>query len=206
MSFTDHGLWCGTDQEYAATALIMQHDAFAIEAALDSISDSLASYYARPSLVLTGTVAQTGVAANTTATLFPTWAATYVNSITLNATFAVNPTVTIPRSGIYRFGAYMPMTASGAVTALSDRLMTVTATAATSAAPTLGTTAYRTRETSTGGERLSASAGRFYAVAGDGVRLTVTFSHGNVASTMNVGTGALLWCYFDTSGVEIGSA
>lgn len=206
MSYTEHGLWCGTDQDYGATALIMQHDALAIEAALDSISDSLDLYYARPSVVLTGTVAQTGIAANTTTTLFPTWAATYVNSVTLNATFAVNPTITLPRTGIYRFGGYMPMTASGAITALSDRVMTVTATGAAFTAPLLGTASYRTRETSTGGERLSASAGRFYAEAGSGVRLAITFSHGNVASTMNVGTGALLWCYYDTSGVEIGSA
>lgn len=209
---TPHGLLCPGDEEYGAQTLVTQADALAIEAALSGLSDAFDSFYLRPG-VIANTTANFGPVATGAEALFPvssSWALVY-NNITPAPT--TNPPgtggirVTIPRNGWYSYGGYMNMVASGAITALSRRTIVVNAVRQTgSISIQLSQIEWRTVDTSTAGEFLIASGGSFYATVGQLVDIRLFESHANAASAVNVPAGARVWCYFASTGIEIGSA
>jgi hypothetical protein len=206
---TEHGLLCPSEEEYAALALIMQHDALAVEAALDSISDSFDSFLARPT-VLAATTVVSGPNSTLGEAVFQMsgWGVTYSN-------FTPVPTVaapsgirlSVPRTGWYNYGAYANLVATGAVTANSRRTLYANATQNMVGSSTvLSQIVWRTVDTNTAGEFLIASGGSFFARAGATVDVQAQWSHANAASTVQVNIGARLWCHYASSGVEIGSA
>lgn len=208
---TEHGLICPDGDDYAALALMMQADALATEAALDSISDSLDTFNLRPSVVAVTTTAtsSTGSAGETLYSLSSGTLAISYNNITPVPTLVLGAVrITIPRSGWYAYGAYMNPQAVGAVTAFSRRTVYAIATRIVSGVTTqLSQVVKRTVDNNVaGGEFIVASSGTFYAAAGTTVDVTAYWSHANAASNVLVNSGARVWCHFIGSGVEIGSA
>jgi hypothetical protein len=206
-TYTDHGLACLSDTDYAAIALAMQVDALATDAALDAISDALGTHYTNPYMVAR-TTANAGPFTTTAAEpeiTIPNWTVTSSNMTTASATSGVR--VTIPRAGWYAHGCYMNLVASAGITALSRRTSIARATLiAPGTAIVLSEVFWRTVETSTGGEFLVSSGGMFYAAANTTVNILALLTHGNLASGINVIAPARIWCHFVGSGVEIGSA
>lgn len=207
-TLTDHGLVCLDEEDYGAVALALQADALAVEAALDSVSDSFDTFLARPAVLATTTVgvgptASGGEAFNRVGT----WAVSYSDFTPVPTTVPLSGVrITVPRTGWYSYGGFINLVASGAITALSRRTVAANATRIVSGVSTLlSQVIWRTVDTSTGGEFLTVTGGTFYATAGTVVDVQVLQSHGNLASGINVIAGSRLWCHFIGSGVEIGS-
>jgi hypothetical protein len=207
-TLTDHGLVCLDGADYGAVALALQADALAVEAALDSISDSFDSFYLRPVVLAATTTLVAQPSSGEQVFGMGPWAVAYSNFVPAPTTAASSGArITIPRTGWYAYGGYANMIATGAVTALSRRTLYANATRTISGVGTvLSQVVWRTVDTGTGGEFLTAANGTFYATAGNTVDVQVQFSHTNAASTVGVQIGAKLWCHFIGSGVEIGSA
>lgn len=209
MTTTEHGLLCPGPEEYAAIALLMQHDALAIEAALDSISDAFDTTLLRP-VVLATTTAINGPNSTSGEIVFnmTSWSVTYTNFVPVPTTAAPSGIrITIPRTGWYKYGAFANMVATGAVTAFSRRTLFASATQNTvGSSVVLSQIVWRTVDTNTAGEFLVASGGSFYARAGATIDVQAQWSHANAASTVQVNAGARIWCHYAGSGVEIGSA
>jgi hypothetical protein len=205
----DHGLACLSDTDPAAVALYMQDQALAIDAALDAISDDFDSFYLRP-IFLGTTTAISGPNATLAEQLFPitSWSLTYSNFIPAPTTAAsAGFRVTVPKTGWYNYGCYANLAATGAITANSRRSLYARATLRISGGATqLSQAAWRTVDTNTGGEHLVAGDGSFYATVGTTVDVEGYWSHANAASTVQVNTGAKIWCHFIGTGIEIGSA
>lgn len=204
-----HGLACLDEEDYAATALYMQDQGQAIEDALVDISTSLSSALLRPSVtaVTTTVSGPNSTAAEQIFSLTATWSLTYHNYTVAPTIIGAGVRLTIPRTGWYGYGTYGNLAATGVVTALSRRTLYATATKESVGVSTqLSQAAFRTIDTNTGGEFLTASAGSFYATVGATVDVEGAWSHTNAASTVQVNTGAKLWCHFIGTGVEIGSA
>jgi hypothetical protein len=206
---TPHGLLCPSEEEYAALALIMQHDALAVEAALEGISGSFDSFLLRP-VVLAVTTGISGPASTLGENVFDTtfWSIASSNFTPAPTTAATSGIrVPLPRTGWYNFGGFGNLVATGAVTANSRRTLYASATLNSVGSTTvLSQVVWRTVDTNTGGEFLVVSGGSFYGVAGATVDLKLQWSHANAASTVQVNAGAKLWCHYAGSGVEIGSA
>lgn len=208
-TLTDHGLVCLDGEDYAAVALALQADALAVEASLDAISDAFDGYLTRPTVLATTTAGVGPVASNGEAfSSVGTWAVSYVNFAPVPTTAANSGIrMTVPRTGLYAFGGFINLVASGAITALSRRTVAASASRVVSGVATLlSQVVWRTVDTSTGGEFLTVTGGSFYATAGSVVDVRVLESHGNLASGINCPAGSRLWCHFIGSGVEIGSA
>jgi hypothetical protein len=205
---TDHGLVCFDGNDYAAIALAMQHDAFAVEAALDSISDSFDIALTDPYFIGV-TTATNGPLASGGEQLFGIGAWSLLTSnFTPVPTTAANAgfRVTIPRTGWYGYGVYANQVAAGAVTAFSRRTLIGRATLQQSGNATqLSQITWRTADTNTAGEFLIASGGTFRATAGTTVDVEAYWSHTNAASSVSIPAGARIWFHFLGSGVEIGS-
>jgi hypothetical protein len=205
---TPHGLVCLDGEDYAALALAMQADALATEAALTGISDAFDQFLLRPVILATTTAGTAGVASNGEALSgVGTWSVTYSNFLPAPTTSAFTGVrFTVPRTGSYAYGAYINLVAAGAVTALSRRTVYATASRVVSGVvTTLSQVVWRTVDTGTAGEFLTAAGGSFYALQGTTVDVQVYESHGNLASGINCPAGSRLWCHFIGSGVEIGS-
>lgn len=204
-----HGLSCLGEEDYAAVALYMQDQALAIEAALVDISDDLASGFLRPSVVAVTTTVSGPQSSGSEQIydLTATWTMSYENYTVDPSIISAGVRLTIPRTGWYAYGAYANIAATGAVTALSRRTLYARATReAVGVSTQLSQASFRTIDTNTGGEFLIASDASFYATIGTTVDVEAAWSHTNAASTVQVNTGAKLWCHFIGSGVEIGSA
>lgn len=207
-TYTDHGLACLDDEDYAAVALAMQHDALATEAALDAVSDAFDTYQMRPyaTAILT---TPNGPVASGGETIFGlvgwTVGANNIPGIITAGTSGMRITVT--KTGWYRAHAYANIVAAGAVTANSHRTLYIRATRRIFTSPTiLDDTGWRTADTNTGGEYLTVCGNGFYLVAGQTVDVEAFWSHTNLASNVSVPAGARIDCYFLGSGVVIGSA
>jgi hypothetical protein len=205
---TDHGLVCLDGEDYAALALALQADALAVEASLSSVQAAFTRFRQRPTVLATTTAGIVAVASGgETPSRVGTWAVSYSN-------FTPVPTVvpfsgvriTIPATGLYSYGGYINLVASGAVTALSRRTVYANASRVVSGVTTLlSQVVWRTVDTGTGGEFLTVTGGSFYATVGTVVDVQVLESHGNLASGINCPAGSRLWCHFIGSNVEIGS-
>lgn len=197
-----HGLSCLGEEDYAATALYMQDQAFVIDDALDGISDAFDSYRLRPGFVSTSNATVLNTAVNTLGTIGAS-TAIYSNFALTGATVFITP-----RPGWWQFGANVNMVAAGAVTAGSYRKLFVSAIRSSAPAPstTLAVTSDLSYDTNTGGEWVACSGGSFYAPAGANITIRAETMHNNAASGVNNIAGARTWCFFIGSGVEIGSA
>ena len=201
---TDFGLSCLSPDDYGATALQMQSLANAIDAQLTSQAAEFNQFLTAPTALATTTTIQTGIPtfgatvgaagagdyaltfANYTPVDFPPFGAIFANG------FLNFPT---DRSGWYHVGAYVPMTASGAITALSYRLLELNVGSNTLVPNTTKTFATFHFDTSTGGEHLMTQG--VVEVSGEGTfSLWARASHANVASTMNVPVGATIWLHY----------
>lgn len=207
-TYTDHGLVCLEDDDYAAVALAMQHDAVATEASLDAISDAFDTYYQRPYATAV-TTAVNGPVSSGGEQVFGLvgWSVTANNMPgTIIASSSIMR-VTASKTGWYRAQAYANMVAAGGVTANSRRTLYVRATRRVFSAPTLlDQGVWRTADTNTGGEHLIADGNAFYLAVGQTVDVEALWSHANLASNVSVPAGAKLTCFFLGSGVVIGSA
>jgi hypothetical protein len=206
-TLTDHGLVCLDGEDYSAVALAIQADALAVEAALDAVSDSFDRFLLRPVVLATTTAGVVAVASGgETPNPVGTFAVSYSNFTPVPVPTFLGIRMTTPVTGWYSFGGYINLVASGAITALSRRTIYVNASRVVSGvAVLLSQVVWRTVDTSTGGEFLTACGGSFYARAGTAIDLQVLQSHGNLASGINCPAGSRLWCHFTGSGVEIGS-
>ena len=202
----NHGLGCLDDEDYAAIALYMQGQGLIIDTALSQISNSLDTFYLRPSVVAqtTGVAGPASSGGEQLFGLSGNWALTYSNFTPVTISSGVR--ITIPRTGWYTYGCYGNLQTTGAVTALSRRTLYARATRQTvGVSAQLSQAVFRTVDTNTGGEFLVASSASFYATEETVVDIEGYWSHTNAASLVQVNSGARLWCHFDGSGIEIGS-
>lgn len=202
-----HNLACLDENDPAATALYMQDQAIKIDTLLDGISDQFDLYYLRPSVIAqtTGTAGPNSSLGEQIFGLNGTWTIVY-NNFTAPTIIGNGLRITTPKTGWYNYGCYGNLAATGAVTALSRRTLYARATKQTTGTSTqLSQAVFRTIDTNTGGEFLVASEATFYATVGTTVDVEGFWSHTNAASTVQVNSGARLWCNFIGSGVEIGS-
>lgn len=207
-TYTDHGLACLGEEDYAAVALAMQHDALATEAALDAVSDAFDTYYQRPYATAVTTGA-TGPVSSAGESIFGigSWSLSNTNMAGATAVVNVGLRLTMPETGWYSYQAYANMVAAGAVTANSRRTLYARASRRISTTNTLlDQVVWRTVDTNTAGEYLIADGNAFFALAGWTIDIEALWSHANAASNVSVTTGAKLTCYFLGSGVTIGSA
>lgn len=208
-TYTDHGLACLDDEDYAAVALAMQHDAFATEASLDAVSDAFDTYYLRPYATAITNLAN-GPVSSAAETIFTIsgWTLSTNNMPGTTAPSNVGIRMTASKTGWYRAQAYANMVAAGGVTAFSRRTLYVRATRRNLTTPTLlDQGVWRTVDTNTGGEYLIADGNAFYLMAGQVVDIEGLWSHTNVASNVSIPSGgARLNCFFLGSGINIGSA
>jgi hypothetical protein len=211
-TYTDHGLVCPDDGDYAAIALTMQADAQATDAALLSITNSFNSVYSRPYglfVTTSGNSVSSGGEQEFNEGIWSIQASRGFSAITLGGQLLGSVvTVTIGKTGWYGYGNYVNLTLVGAATAFSRRSSFARAYTTESGVPTrLDEARWRTVENSVaGGEFLIASGGSFYATAGDVVFFTATWSHANAASNVASQAGALFWVTYTGTGIEIGSA
>lgn len=207
-TYTDHGLACLGDEDYAAIALAMQHDAFATEAALDAVSDAFDMYYQRPYATAV-TLAPGGAVSSGGETIFGIggWSLSNTNMPGATAPAAVGLRLTMPKTGWYSYQCYASLVAAGAVTAFSRRTLYARASRRIATNNTLLDQAvWRTVDTNTAGEFLVADGNAFFAMSGWTIDIEGLWSHTNVASNVGVAAGAKLTCYFLGSGITIGSA
>lgn len=208
-TYTDHGLACLGDEDYAALALAMQHDALAIEASLDAVSDAFDTYYQRPyaTAVTTGTNGPVSSAGESVFTI-GSWSLGNTNMAGATAPTSVGLRLTIPRTGWYSYQASANMVAAGAVTAFSRRTLIARASRRVATVNTiLDQVTWRTVDTNTAGEYLIVDGNAFFALAGWTIDVDSQWSHANAASNVSIPAGgARLTCFFLGSGVTIGSA
>lgn len=207
-TYTDHDLACLGDEDYAAVALAMQHDAYATETALDAVSDAFDTYYLRPyaTAITTG---PTGPISSAGESIFGigSWSLSTTNMPGATAPTATGLRLVMPKTGWYSYQAYANLVAAGAVTAFSRRTLYARASRRISTTNTLLDQAvWRTIDTNTAGEYLIADGNAFFALAGWTIDIEALFSHANLASNVSAVTGSRLTCYFLGSGVTIGSA
>lgn len=204
---TEHGLVCLDDNDYAAIALAIQTDALAVDGALSEISTALDNGYLNPYWMM-ATTSTAGPFSTTSVEIpIPGFSVAATNQSTSTTSAPGGRRITVPRSGWYGHGGYANMVASGAVTALSDRSLFARVTLQEPGLSTVvSNVPWRTVETSTGGEFLVSYGGAFHVLAGQTIDVELYFSHGNLASGINIVAPARIWCHFLASGVEIGSA
>jgi hypothetical protein len=195
-----YGLECLDSTDYGAVALWMQATATAAEAALGAQLDEFNGFLSAPTAIITTTVAQTGITNGTLTTLGGggQFAVTFAN-YTLNEVPAFGQTLAtgslafpLDKRGWYHVGAYIPMTASGGVTAGSSRQAEMIFQ---QGSPTVIPTTIRvTRtESNTAGEHLIIS-GTFLAPSSGGlISAYITLLSANAASTVTVPAGAMIW-------------
>lgn len=207
-TYTDHGLACLGDEDYAAIALAMQQDALATEASLDAVSDAFDTYYLRPYATAI-TTAPTGPVSSAGETIFGIggWSLSNTNMPGATAPVNVGLRLIMPATGWYSYQAYASMVAAGAVTAFSRRTLYARASRRIATVNTLlDQVVWRTVDTNNAGEYLIADGNAFFAMAGWTIDIEALWSHANAASNVSVVTGSRLNCYFLGSGVTIGSA
>lgn len=207
-TYTDHDLVCLGEEDYAAVALAMQHDAIATEAALDAVSDAFDTYFLRPYATAV-TLAAGGNLASGGETIFTIsgWSLSNTNMPGATAPSTVGLRLTIPKTGWYSYQSYANPVAAGAVTAFSRRTLYARANRRIGTTNTLLDQAvWRTVDTNTAGEYLIADGNAFFALAGWTIDIEALWSHTNAASNVGIAAGAKLTCYFLGSGVTIGSA
>lgn len=207
-TYTDHGLACLDEDDYAGVALAMQHDALATEAALDAVSDAFDTYYLRPYATAVTTLVN-GPVSSGGEQIFGMggWSLTATNMPGTLVTSTPGMRVLASRTGWYRAQAYANMQAAGAVTLNSRRTLYVRASRRVNGLPVIvDQGVWRTTDTNTGGEFLIADGNAFYLLAGQTVDVEALWSHTNLASNVSVNAGAKLTCFFLGSGVVIGSA
>jgi hypothetical protein len=206
---TEHGLLCLGEEEFAAIALAIQADAIAVDTALDSISDSLDTRYVRPYLQMVTTTGNGPLSSGGEQQFsIGIWSVAAGNIPIVSGTLLGNiAPMTMPRTGWYEYGCFVNLVAAGALTAFSRRTLTVSAYSRPASVAILQSQiVWRTAETSTAGEYLTASGGTFYATAGQFIELVGTWSHTNLASNVSSIVGAKAWVHWIGSGIEIGSA
>lgn len=201
-----HGLSCQTGDNFASLALYMQDEATRIDELLYDQYTSLTGFLTRPTIIVTNS-ANVTVAASDFTTI--PWDTVLFNNSTfmgLTNTGGSDPrtiitvgsragaTTTIPYlQGWYRYGIGIRMTATGAITAYSERKTQVSVVDETNVfTPGLGSLIEATYDTSTGGEA-HCGHNTFQASGISGITLTTTVSNQNVASSVNLNTNSYLW-------------
>ena len=203
----DFGLSCLTDEDSAAIALYMQSMALAIDTQLATQLAEFNGFLANPTALATTTTTQTGIANGIFTGIGSAGAGDYtltfanytpVDWLPSLATFA-NGDLAFPddRSGWYHIGCYVPMTASGAITALSFRQAFLTASSYVTSDLLVGTQEYSTIrfDSSTAGEHLMVQ-GTVFVESGSKTFLSASVLHANAASTVNVPAGATIWLHY----------
>lgn len=205
----NHDLACLEAEDYAAVALYMQNEAFAIEAALLSEQTALNEYRLRTSMefvtVVTtsfasggGTVMPDGRAANNIDFTGATVLGGGSTVSSLGSSVAVVPA----RSGWYDVGGFTNAIPAGAITAASERVMYIQVTQVPDLPATNTRTLYQERvtDTNTGGEFLNVS-GLVYLIGGRLASIEMLVSHANVASNMVMQIGSKIWlAYYGPKG------
>lgn len=203
-----HGLACLNDTDWADYARYMQCQAEAIDAALFEQQTALEAVLSRPTIVVRPTgAANTTIASgvtvsnyfnevvyvnNTFMTLSTVGSVTYIN-IGSPVGSALNPY----EPGMYLVGGSIGMDATGAVTAFSQRNLTLNAIDDTLQPPNQQIAlAYDINpDANTAITNISVSASFSMVLRGtNGVKVSHTISHTNAASTVSIlGADARLW-------------
>lgn len=205
----DHGLYCPDPQDYAAYALYMQDVAERIDAALQEQLDGLDLFFNAPTIILTnsaavnipiipgfnGTLFDTVVFNNSTfMSLDPAGTGVLVGS-------AAGAPVTVPYlRGSYTIGTTVVMTATGAVTANSARVLVLAAQDFTQpvGSPAVFEGTDQTLDTNTGGNFALLCTGQMFLQNISGVRVAAIAQHQNAASSVDVNAGtAFLWVTYN---------
>lgn len=213
-TYTDHGLVCLDDTDYAAIALAIQTDAVATDAALTDITASFNSVNSQPYALLVTTTGNGPLITVDQEYTEGNWSLVSSRGLPISAGGGVftgsAASFISPISGWFEYGNYVNLTLAGAATAFSRRNVFARAYGVDtySGIPVrLDEVRWRTVENSVaGGEFLIASGGTFYATAGQLIYLTATWSHANLASGVSSTVGALFWLNYISTGIEIGSA
>jgi len=211
-TYTDHGLVCLDDEDYAAIALAMQTDALATDASLTSINNSFNTINSYPYAFFTTTAGSTVSSGGEQQFAQGAWSVTASRGFPivsiLTPLIGSVATVQATTTGWYEYGNYLNLTLAGAATAFSRREIFASVYSLSGAtAVRLDEIRWRTVENSVaGGEFLIASGGSFYATAGTTILPVARWSHANLASQVTSQPGALFWITYVGTGIEIGSA
>lgn len=203
-----HGLYCPEADDYAAVALYMQDLGTRIDSTLDAQRDALDGFLRRPTIIVTTTVNKNMTGPGNRQDIFDTvlfnnstfmtlrtvtvpLAATYID---IGSQAGVSPVVPYPQ-GSYVIGACTRMTATGGVTAFSSRSVFINVFDDTS--PTgnilVDFTEDTTFDSNTGGDEAQNAKISVELLRTSGVRVNHGVSNENVASSVDVLAGALLY-------------
>lgn len=201
----NHGLYCPEPDDYAAAALYMQDLGTRIDSTLDAQRDALTGFMRRPTIILTTTVIKNMPAAGALRNAFDTVLfnnTTFMNLrtsgsftyIDIGSQAGISPVVAYPQ-GNYIIGACSRMTATGAVTAFSARQLYVQVDDDTSPTEVTFIDAVddTTYDTNTGGDEAQNLKFSVELTRASGVRVSHSVNNQNVASTVNLLAGALLY-------------
>lgn len=200
----NHGLACLEEEDYAATALYMQHEGLLIDSLLDGIQDELTAYNNRLSFVATSAVSSSF--ASVGGQVMPDGreanAPTFAGGTVLGSSALVTISGSLvffvpPATGWYDIGGYVNVVPAGAVNVGSERVLYLQyqETASIPSRPLNRLYQFRTTETNTGGEFLETS-GLVYMETGRNAFLQLFVSHQNVASNLVTNAGAKIWASF----------
>lgn len=204
-SIGSHGLSCLEPSDYAAFALYMQCQAEAIDDALTEQLASLDSLLDRPTIIV-------GASGNVTTASGVNTNNFYNTVVYNNSTFmglattgtetyvTIGSPVTLPlnpyQRGMYLVGAYAAMDATGAVTAFSQRNLTISALDDTLSGPSQVGLCYDINpDANTALTNIRLNASFSVVLRGtNGVRIAHQLSHTNAASTVTYAAAdAKLW-------------
>lgn len=199
----DFGLSCLTDEDPAAIALYLQSMALAIDAQLTAQEAEFNEFLDHPTALATTNAIQTGVANGITTLVSGNYVLTYANYVPEdwppNFASLATGSLAFPNdvTGWYHIGAYIPMTASGAITALSQRQATLVVTSYVTSDLLFGIQSFSTKrfDSSTGGEHLMVGS-TVFVEAGSRTFLSASVLHANAASTVNIPAGATIWLHY----------
>lgn len=203
----NHGLFCPDPQDYGAYALYMQDLGTKIDAALQAQVDELEDFFRPPTIILTNSAPVVMVAGGGTAALFDTVLfnnsafMTYTISAgvgTVNVGSPAGAPIVVPYlRGAYTVGMNARMSATGAVTVGSERLMNVQVRDTTGIMVNpVSNRNDATFDMNTGGNEGLLTKGNVLLTGTSGVAVSHSVGNSNLASSISINAGALLYVTF----------
>lgn len=200
----EHGLYCPDPQDYAAYALYMQDLGTRIDEALQAQVDELDLFFNPPTIILTNSAPVIMAAGGASAATFDT--VLFNNSSfmsysvsgsvgTLSIGSAAGAPVLVPYlRGAYTIGMFGRMSATGAVTVGSERIAHLQVFDASGAMDSpLLIIEDITLDMNTGGNEAVLVKDNMLLTGESGVEVNFSFQNANIASTVSINAGAMLY-------------
>lgn len=189
---------CPDPDNYAAVALQLQETALQAEGRLYEVERTLRAAANRPTIVQTTTAVRTGIVSGFFADIQPGLVATTTNFNNMPVGWSYSTIEVLPGAGMYDIGCCLNLIASGAVNDNSVRIVRIQQLRNQPGGGLLqdviDTAEGVIFEANVGGGMDITVSGTFHLLPGD--EINIEFQHSNVASTMNVSSGAIYWTTF----------